>query len=237
MRIWQSAVFRALCAIIVGALLLKYREETVTWITILIGVLFLLSGIVSVVAYYTARKRMTDVEVYDAEGNRIAGGAPTFPIVGLGSIILGLILALNPHMFINTLMYILAGILILGAVNQYASLATLKRYAHLPFGYWICPSLILLAGAVIILRPSWVASAPLVIIGAFMILFGIVECINALKIHSERKKMESQQAEALPEETSGAAAGESTAPEETVSEQPAPEATDSKHGDSGSFGI
>ena len=61
MRIWQSAVFRALCAIIVGALLLKYREETVTWITILIGVLFLLSGIVSVVAYYTARKRMTDV--------------------------------------------------------------------------------------------------------------------------------------------------------------------------------
>ena len=121
--------------------------------------------------------------------------------------------------------------------DKEGDIATLKRYAHLPFGYWICPSLILLAGAVIILRPSWVASAPLVIIGAFMILFGIVECINALKIHSERKKMESQQAEALPEETSGTAAGGSTAPEETVSEQPAPETADSKHDDSGSFGI
>lgn len=233
MRIWQSSLFRAVCAIIVGALLLKFREETVTWITILIGVLFLLSGIVSVVAYYTARKRMTDVEVYDAQGNKIAGGAPTFPIVGYGSIILGLILALTPHMFINTLMYILAGMLILGAINQYAALIAVRRYGELPFGYWICPSLILLAGAVIILRPSWVASAPLVIIGWFMILYGIVECVNALKIHSERKKMERQQAEQQ-------AADEPTVSEPTVNEQPAieaPEAADNHGDDSGSFGI
>lgn len=233
MKIFQSSLFRALCAIIVGALLLKYREETVTWITILIGVLFLLSGIVSVVAYFTARKRMTDVEVFDAEGNQIAGGSPTFPIVGFGSIILGLILALNPHMFINTLMYILAGVLILGAINQYASLAKVRRYGHLPFGYWICPSLILLAGAVIILRPQWVASAPLVIIGAFMILYGVVECINALKIHAERKKMERQQAEALPEGT----ADEGVSTETPATEEPATDTTDSQQNDTGSFGI
>ena len=242
MKIWQSSLFRAICAIIVGALLLKYREETVTWITILIGVLFLLSGIVSVVAYYTARRRMTDVEVYDAEGDKIAGGAPTFPIVGYGSIILGLILALTPHMFIHTLMYILAGMLILGAINQYAALVAVRRYGELPFGYWICPSLILLAGAVIIVRPSWVASAPLVVIGSFMILYGVVECINALKIHFERKKMEQRQATSAAEENptaTEAEAGTGTETAQAAIEAPAKEAESASdhHDDSGSFGI
>ena len=33
MRIIQSAIFRALCAIVVGAMLVKYREDMVTWLT------------------------------------------------------------------------------------------------------------------------------------------------------------------------------------------------------------
>ena len=46
MRIVQSSFFRALCAVIIGALLIKYREQTVTWMTIVIGVMFFLSGVV-----------------------------------------------------------------------------------------------------------------------------------------------------------------------------------------------
>jgi TRAP-type mannitol/chloroaromatic compound transport system permease small subunit len=184
---------------VIGILLLKYREEAMTWLTILIGVLFLLSGIISVVAYYSAIRRVGSVEVFDAQGNKIAGGSPAFPIVGAGSIILGLILVLSPHMFINTLMYILAGILILGAINQYVSLTSIRHYAKVPVGFWICPSLVLLAGAVIILRPSWVASAPLAVIGVFMIIYGITECVNSLKIHSEHKKMEYREIAAAEE--------------------------------------
>ena len=41
MKVLQSSLFRALCAIIVGVLLIKYREDTVTWITIAMGVLLL----------------------------------------------------------------------------------------------------------------------------------------------------------------------------------------------------
>ena len=51
MKVFQSSVVRALCAIIVGALIVKYRELTVTWITIAIGVLFFLSGVFSCVTY------------------------------------------------------------------------------------------------------------------------------------------------------------------------------------------
>ena len=43
MRILQSSVFRALCAIIIGVLLIKFPDNTVKGITVAIGVLFLVS--------------------------------------------------------------------------------------------------------------------------------------------------------------------------------------------------
>ena len=46
MRILQSSVFRAICAIIIGALLIKFPDNTVMGITVAIGVLFLISGLI-----------------------------------------------------------------------------------------------------------------------------------------------------------------------------------------------
>lgn len=182
MKILQSSFFRALCAIIVGALLIKYREQTVTWMTIAIGILFFLSGVISCATYFVARRRKDAPQVFDANGQQISGFKPTFPIVGLGSLILGIILALMPTTFINWLIYILASILILGAVSQFVNLAAVSRYARVGFYYWIMPSLILLIGLVAIIHPSTIASAPLFVIGWCMVVYGVVEMINALKI-------------------------------------------------------
>ena len=38
MKTVQTAFIRAIIAVVVGLLLIKYREDTVTWITIIIGV-------------------------------------------------------------------------------------------------------------------------------------------------------------------------------------------------------
>ena len=56
MKFLQSSVFRALCAMIVGVLLIEYREQMVTWLTIAIGVLFFLSGVISIVTYFSAKR-------------------------------------------------------------------------------------------------------------------------------------------------------------------------------------
>ena len=55
MKILQSSVFRAICAIAVGAMLIKNPDSTVKGITIAIGILFLVSGVISCVAYFNAR--------------------------------------------------------------------------------------------------------------------------------------------------------------------------------------
>lgn len=190
-KLVQSSLLRALCAIVVGALLVKYREQTVTWLTVLIGVMFFLSGVFSCVTYLIERSRKnSDVEVFDANGRRLTPLRPVFPIVGLGSLLLGLILALMPSMFINSLMYILSAILILGAVNQFANLIAATRVARIGFYFWIMPSLLLLVGLVAVISPQSIASAPLFVIGWAMMVYGIVDLVNVLKIYRMRRAME-----------------------------------------------
>lgn len=188
MRIVQSSFFRALCAVIIGALLIKYREQTVTWMTIVIGVMFFLSGVVSCAAYLSARSREDMPQMFDAQGRQLTGMKP-LPIVGIGSLVLGLILALMPATFITWLMYILAAILILGAINQFVSLASVSRVVHVGFYFWIMPSIIMLIGIIAVAYPSAIASAPLFVIGWCMMLYGVVEIINNLKINGIRRQM------------------------------------------------
>lgn len=190
MKVFQSSLLRALCAIVVGALLVKFREQTVTWMTIAIGVLFFVSGVFSCVAYFVARGKKDDVQVFDADGRQLTGLKPSFPIVGLGSLILGLILALMPSSFVASLMYILAAILILGAVSQFMSLIAASRVARIGFYFWIMPALTLLIGLVAVISPSSIASAPLFVIGWAMVVYGVVELVNTIKIHQLRRAME-----------------------------------------------
>lgn len=193
MRMMQGSLLRALCTIIIGVLLIKYREQTVTWLTICIGALFLLSGVISIVAYISAKRNPSEVEIYDTEGRLLVSRTPAFPIVGIGSVLLGLILALMPDTFVKWLLYFLAAILILGAINQLAALTNARRFAPVATAYWLGPCIILLAGIVILVKPVWIASAPLVIIGIFMIIYGLSEFINSIKIYTVRRKVERQQ--------------------------------------------
>lgn len=190
MKIMQSGVVRALCAIIVGGLLIKYREQTVTWMTIAIGVLFFLSGALSVASYFGARRHKDDPAVFDQNGRQLSGIQPVFPLVGLGSILLGLALAVMPDVFVTWLMYILSAILILGAIGQYVALASASRVARVGWMFWVMPSLLLVVGVIAVVFPSWIASAPLLVIGWGMVVYGVVEIVNAVKIYQLRRQLE-----------------------------------------------
>lgn len=187
MRILQSSVFRAICAIIIGALLIKFPDNTVMGITVAIGVLFLISGLISCVTYFWAKRNVSDYKIYDAEGNLVAGEKPTFPIVGIGSAILGLILSLSPKAFVSALMYIIGAILILGAINQYMSLIGGSRYGRVSLWYWIMPTLILLTGLYVMLKPMAPLNTAMLILGWCTLVYGVVELINALKFYRDKK--------------------------------------------------
>ena len=199
-------------------MLIKYPDNTVTWITIAIGVLFLLSGVISLVAYYHALKNVSEYTITDAEGNVVSGQKPTFPIVGVGSAILGLILALTPTVFVKALMYIIGAVLVLGAVNQFMNLLNARKYGKISFGYWIFPSVILLIGLFVIIKPLAPAEMAMLVLGWCSLLYGVTELINSLKIHNEKRKF--TKAQEIP------------VAEEIVEEAPAVEATTTEEDDS-----
>ena len=187
MKVIHSSIFRAVCAIIVGVLLIQYREQTVTWITIAIGVLFFLSGVISLASYWAAKRKMQGQILSDSNGKPIMGMLPKFPLVSVGSLILGLLLALMPQVFIAWLMFILAFILILGALTQFVNLASAAKMGRVGILFWLFPSALLLLGLLAIIKPSAIASAPLFIIGWGMLIYGVVELLNAFKVSNNKR--------------------------------------------------
>ena len=187
MKIFQSSLFRALCAIVIGILILKYPHDGITWLTIAIGSLFLISGIIALIAYSYAFRHRHDYIVTDQQGRVISGGQPTFPIVGAGSVLFGLILVIAPDKFVDGLMYVLGGIMILGGIQQLINLVVARRLAQISWGFWIAPSVIFLAGLFIILKPMETAELSLQFLGWCTLLYGVTEIINTLLIWRIRR--------------------------------------------------
>ena len=160
---------------------------------IAIGILFLVSGVISILTYIQARRHVSDYKIYDAEGRLLSGQQPTFPLVGIGSSILGLVLAITPTTFVSALMYIIGIMLVLGALNQFIALIAGRRYGRISPLYWIMPILTLLAGLYAMIKPIEPLKTAMIILGWTMLVYGVAELINALKFYSDKKKLQQSQ--------------------------------------------
>ena len=193
-----NSLVRAVMAFVVGALIIKFREETVHWLTIVIGALFFVTGLISVVLNRRPTSSLPkggSLESYSENNTdanqtpspREGGGGWLASVVGFGSIILGVILALMPTTFITGLQYVLAAMLVLGAVNQFVNLAQASRWCHVGWFYWLLPVVVLLVAIFMIWRPIETAAAPLFIIGWCMLLYGMAELLGALMLWKARR--------------------------------------------------
>lgn len=194
MKVLQISAIRAIIVLVTGFLLVRYREETMTWMTITVGILFLLSGLVSCIAYYfekekVAKKTAKD-EQQEAQQEEENLKSPSFPIAGVGSIALGIILAVMPNTFITWVVYILAALLILGAVNQFMNLARSRQYARVPVYMWLFPTVILAIAILLISKPIETAQLPLLVLGWAFMYYGVLEFILIIRMYLVRKSYE-----------------------------------------------
>ena len=183
MKYLSSYLIRAIFSIVIGILLIKSPGSIPTGLTMLAGFLFLLSGIISCSSYLTIVKLGGD-DTFTGEKRK-----PVFPIVGIGSLLFGAIMVFSPEFFVRFLMYIFGGLLVLGAINEYMVLTRMRRVASISAFFWIIPSLILLSGLVILFKPMATAELPFVISGWCLLLYGISEIINAIKLYTVNKNI------------------------------------------------
>ena len=194
MKVLQISAIRAIIVLVTGFLLVRYREETMTWMTITVGILFLLSGLVSCIAYYFEKekvaKKTAKAEQQEGEQEEENLKSPSFPIAGVGSIALGIILAVMPNTFITWVVYILAALLILGAVNQFMNLARSRQYARVPVYMWLFPTVILAIAILLISKPIETAQLPLLVLGWAFMYYGVLEFILIIRMYLVRKSYE-----------------------------------------------
>lgn len=194
MKVLQISAIRAIIVLVTGFLLVRYREETMTWMTITVGILFLLSGLVSCIAYYFEKekvaKKTAKAEQQEGQQEEENLKSPSFPIAGVGSIVLGIILAVMPNTFITWVVYILAALLILGAVNQFMNLARSRQYARVPVYMWLFPTVILAVAILLISKPIETAQLPLLVLGWAFMYYGVLEFILIIRMYLVRKSYE-----------------------------------------------
>lgn len=194
MKVLQISAIRAIIVLVTGFLLVRYREETMTWMTITVGILFLLSGLVSCIAYYFEKekvaKKTATAEQQEGQQEEENLKSPSFPIAGVGSIALGIILAVMPNTFITWVVYILAALLILGAVNQFMNLARSRQYARIPVYMWLFPTVILATAILLISKPIETAQLPLLVLGWAFMYYGVLEFILIIRMYLVRKSYE-----------------------------------------------
>lgn len=169
MKAVNSYIFRAVCALLVGILLVANPERVTNLLVQVIGGLFLISGLVTVINYSVIR--FSDKETVK----------PIFPIIGLGSFLFGVILGFYPSSFITSLMFIVGGLMVIAGINQLWNMFRLRHF--IPFRWYmlVVALLIIALGVVVIANPMESASLPFVLIGFTCMLYGVSELVNGVR--------------------------------------------------------
>ena len=200
MKVLQISAVRAIIVLVTGFLLVKYREDTMTWMTITVGVLFLISGLVACMLYYFEKEKVAKNSAKAAlqEGQQEEEDlkSPSFPIAGVGSIVLGIILAVMPNTFTTWMVYILSALLILGAVNQFMNLARSRQYARVPVYMWVFPTISMVVAILLISRPIETDALffTLKVIGWAFMYYGVFEFVLIIRMYLVRKAYDKAEA-------------------------------------------
>lgn len=176
MKVVNSYIFRAVCALLIGILLIANPERMTALLVQIIGGLFLVSGLVSVINYFVVRY------------SKDAVLKPLFPLVGVGSLLFGIVLGFFPNMFIHYLMFVLGGLMVLAGITQLWSLIRYRKLVPFRWYVFLTAVLILFLGIFVIFNPLESASVPFIILGSTFLIYGVAELVNGVRLRKYSKK-------------------------------------------------
>jgi len=172
MKRMNFSMMRCVSAIVMGVLLMVWPETAIIYLVIAIGTMFFLPSLFTMIGYFMKGRQL----------------GMYFPIVGLGSLLFGLWLMISPAFFVGILMYVLGVLLVFAGISQIGGLLGDRSHATVPFGYYVMPVFILLAGLVVLVNPFAVASIPFIILGISSTAYGLSELINIYKFRRKEEK-------------------------------------------------
>lgn len=170
----KNNLFISIIVLAVGITLicLFQRVDILNWVVILMGVLFIIPGVFSLVS-----------------GMSQTGKSTSSVIAGFGAIALGVVMCLFPEPFARVIVYIFAAMVILGGIYHIVFLGWIARPFVLPWYFYIIPVLMIAAGLLIMLTPLRALNSTVVLItGIAFTASAINSIIEYIAIHPSQEK-------------------------------------------------
>ncbi len=184
MKTINYSIVRAVCALVLGVLLVAWPDAAIFYLVFVIGILFFVPGVYTVVSYFIKRGK-TKI---------------SFPVAGLGSLLLGLWLIIMPAFFVGILMYVLGIVLVLAGVTQIINLSSARAWTAVPVGFFVMPVLVLVAGIVVLFNPFTVAALTFIVLGVSCIVCGASDLVHFFCFRQKRASNEPQIIDVTPVE-------------------------------------
>jgi uncharacterized membrane protein HdeD (DUF308 family) len=161
---FRHSLLRSMLGIVLGLLFIMWPQESITYLVIITGIFFTLSGACSFLVWRLRRDKsaaaFSPLLVWSAV---------------LGSMVLGVWLALLPGFFVNVFGRIWGVILIIAGIQQLVSLFKARERRRTPFGCYILPVLILLSGLMVAAYPAEAVAGTFVLVGVAGLFYGLNE--------------------------------------------------------------
>ena len=196
MKYFHYSIIRAIAAAVVGVLLLQHSDGVLKGLTIALGLLFLVAGVVAMISWLNNRRKQKATA--DAKDNETpkSSEVSTLPIVALGSIILGLVLSLMlTQEFLIWSLYLLASVIILGCINIATSLMSARKMETVKGWLWLPPFLIAIAAIIAMLKGLVPAETTTTILGIASLVYALAEVGYSIFFHNVERRYEKTQAQ------------------------------------------
>lgn len=184
MKFIGSYIFRSMCSLLVGLLLLFNAEQMPVLIVRLIGFLFLLPGVFGVMVYLYG------------QFNRRAIVRPAFPLMSIGSILFGAYLELYPDSFVTSLVFLLGLLLLLAGVNQFLSMINNRKVSPFSLLLMLLPLVLMGIGGYCVTHSSEAAGTLFKILGGTCIYYGLSDMFLTLRTKHYARIFEREQKKA-----------------------------------------
>lgn len=175
---FKAAVYRAILSIILGLVLVVWPGAALRYIIMLIGVIFLVTGLIAFIV---------------SNRNREDHRKSLVPFSGIGSMVLGVLLLSLPSTFAKVFMFILGFLLVLAAVVQFVTLSTARKFGHISLIHYLFPVLILITGIIVLFDPFQAEKTVFILFGIAAIFYGVTDLLNQHSIKRMRKGFEEKE--------------------------------------------
>lgn len=162
-----SGFLRAAVAIAVGVVMVVSRTDAMVLAVRIIAAFILASGVVSLIVGYRDRQNSQ---------------MPLMGVNGIVDIVIAMLIFLFPHFVAGLIVYLIGFALLGFGIFQLIALVSANKVMKVGVMAFVMPVLVLLAGAFLLARPTFIGTAVGTVAGAALIVYGVSELLSSWKM-------------------------------------------------------